>query len=161
MIPGSNPSCQLTGITAWTISPATWRMYWDWPGNRPAILLGHSIRGMITLPFCRLSPIFRGQSKHTGSLAGGRILFLAAVPVDAAKKTATNADDEDALRQEAEHLAADLLPIAMTCHPREEGEDVMQVSCHAVPEPSEDLREHTADAEKDGVRLWLLGAKVE
>jgi hypothetical protein len=49
----------------------------------------------------------------------------------------------------------------MTGHPREEGEDVMRFSCHAVPEPSEDLLEHTADAEKDGVRLWLLGAKVE
>jgi hypothetical protein len=43
----------------------------------------------------------------------------------------------------------------------QEGEDVMRFSCHAVPEPSEDLLEHTADAEKDGVRLWLLGAKVE
>ena len=49
MIPGSNPSCQPTGITAWRISPAIWRLYWDWPGNRPAILLGHSIGGMITL----------------------------------------------------------------------------------------------------------------
>jgi hypothetical protein len=99
--------------------------------------------------------------KHSGSITGGRFLFLAEVPVDAAKKTATNPDDEDALRQEAEHLAAELLPIAMTGHPREEGEDVMRFSCHAVPEPSEDLLEHTADAEKDGVRLWLLGAKVE
>jgi hypothetical protein len=59
------------------------------------------------------------------------------------------------------HLAAELLPIAMTGHPREEGEDVMRFSCHAVPGPSEDLLEDTAEAEKDGVRLWLLGAKVE
>lgn len=47
--------------------------------------------------------------KHSGSIAGGRILFLAEVPVDAAKKIVTNPEDEDALRQEAERLAAELL----------------------------------------------------
>jgi hypothetical protein len=99
--------------------------------------------------------------KHSGSITGAKIFFLAEVPVNAAKKTATNPDDEDALRQEAKHLAAELLPIAMSGHPREEGEDIMRLSCHTVPEPSEDLLEHTADAEKDGVRLWLLGAKAE
>jgi len=99
--------------------------------------------------------------KHSGSITGGRILFLAEVPVDAAKKRATNPADEDALRQEAERLATELLPIAMTGHPRQEGEDVMRLSCHVVPQPSEDLLEHTADAEKDGVRLWLLGARDE
>ena len=98
--------------------------------------------------------------KHSGSITGGRILFLAEVPVDAAKRTATNTD-EDALRQEAERLAAELLSIAMAGHLREEGEDIMRFSCHAVPEPSEDLLEHPADAEKDGVRIWLLGAKTE
>ena len=61
--------------------------------------------------------------------------------------------------QEAEHIAAELLPMAMTGHPREEGEDVMRFSCHAVPEPYEGLLEHTADAEKDGVRLWLRERK--
>jgi hypothetical protein len=49
----------------------------------------------------------------------------------------------------------------MTGHPKGEGEDAMRLSCHAVPRPSEDLLEHTPDAEKEGVRLWLLGAKVE
>ena len=49
----------------------------------------------------------------------------------------------------------------MTGHPRDEGEDVMRFSCHAIPQPSVDLLEYTADAEKDGVRLWLLGAKGE
>src|SRR5580693_6363242 len=29
---------------------------WDLPGDQPAILLGHSIGGMITLTFCRLFP---------------------------------------------------------------------------------------------------------
>ena len=99
--------------------------------------------------------------KHSGSITGGKILFLAEVPVDSAKKTATNSDDENALWQEAERLAAQLLPIAMTGHQRGAGEDVMRFSCHSVPQPSEDLLEHTADAEKDGVRLWLLGANME
>jgi hypothetical protein len=98
--------------------------------------------------------------KHSGSITGGRILFLAEIPVEAAKKTATNPEDEVALRQEAERLAAELLPIAMTGHPWEEGEDVMQFSCHEVPQPSGDQTAHTADAEKNGVRLWLLEAKA-
>jgi hypothetical protein len=99
--------------------------------------------------------------RHSGSITGGRILFLAEVPIGAAKKTATNPDDENAVRQEAESLAAELLPLAMTGHPREEGEDVMRFACHAIPPPSEDLLEHRADAEKGGVRLWLLGANIE
>lgn len=99
--------------------------------------------------------------KHSGFKTGRRILFLAEVSVDAAKRTATNPDDEDALSQEAQHLAAELLPIAMTGHSRQEGEDVMRLTCHAVPKPSENLLEHSSDAEKDGVRLWLLGSNVE
>jgi hypothetical protein len=99
--------------------------------------------------------------RHSGSITGRRILFLAEVPVDAAKKTATNPDDEDELRQEAQRLAAELLPIAMTGHPRSEGEDVMLLTCHAIPKPSEDLLGHKSDAEKDGVRLWLLGSNSE
>jgi hypothetical protein len=99
--------------------------------------------------------------KHSGSITGGKILFLAEVPVDSAKKTVTNSDDENALWQEAERLAAQLLPIAMTGQQRGQGEDIMRFSCHLVPQPSEDLLEHTADAEKDGVRLWLLGANIE
>jgi hypothetical protein len=30
--------------------------------------------------------------KHSGSITGGKILFLAEVPVDSAKKTATNSE---------------------------------------------------------------------
>ena len=99
--------------------------------------------------------------KHSGSTTGGRIIFLAAVPVETAKKAASDPDDKEGWRKEAEHLAAELLPIAMTGRPREDGEDVMRLSCHAVPRPFADLLEHTADAEKDGVRLWLLGTNVE
>ena len=99
--------------------------------------------------------------KHSGSITGERILFLAEVPVDAVKRTATNPEDENELSKEAERLAAELLPIAMSGRPREEGEDVMRLSCHAVPRPSEDLLTRRADAEKDAVRLWLLGTSVE
>jgi hypothetical protein len=99
--------------------------------------------------------------KHSGLITGGRILFLAEVPIEAAKETASNPEDQDILFQEAERLAAALVPIAMSGHPREEGEDVMRFSCHGVPRPSVDLLEHTADAERGGVRLWLLGASVE
>src|SRR4029077_13548754 len=81
--------------------------------------------------------------KHSGSITGGRILFLAEVLVDAAKKDATNPEDEEAIQQEAKSLAQDVLPIAMTGHPRAEGEDVMQFSCHSVPQPSVDVLEHT------------------
>jgi hypothetical protein len=97
--------------------------------------------------------------KHSGSMTGGKILFLAQVPVDAAKKTATNPDNVGSVRQEAERLAAELLPIAMTGHRAEEGEDAMRFSCYAISQPSEDLLEHSADAEKNGVCLWLLGAE--
>lgn len=99
--------------------------------------------------------------KHSGSRTGRRILFLAEVPIDAAKKSAPNPDDEASLYQEAERLAGELAPIAMTGHSRQTGEDVMRVSYHAIPRPRNDIVERIADAERDGVRLWLLGANVE
>jgi hypothetical protein len=99
--------------------------------------------------------------KHSGSVINRRILFLAEVQVGAAKKTTIYPDDEDAVCQEAQRLATELLPMAMTGHPRQEGEDVMRLTCHAVPKPSEDLLQHTADAQKGGVRLWLFGSNVE
>ena len=34
----------------------------------------------------------------------------------------------------------------------------MQVSFHSIPRMSDDLTDRRADAEKDGVRVWLLGA---
>ena len=99
--------------------------------------------------------------KHSGSIIDRRILFLAEVQVGAAKETTTYPDDEDALCQEAQRLATELLPMAMTGHPSQEGEDVMRLTCHAVPKPSEDLLQHSADAQKGGVRLWLFGSNVE
>jgi hypothetical protein len=37
----------------------------------------------------------------------------------------------------------------------------MEISSCTIIEPSNDLLERTADAEKDGVRVWILGANVE
>jgi hypothetical protein len=83
------------------------------------------------------------------------------VPIDAAKKTATDPQDESALCQEAERLSRELAPIAMTGELRHGGEDIMEISSCAIVEPSNDLLERTADAEKNGVRVWILGANVE
>ena len=98
--------------------------------------------------------------KHSGSLAGGRILFLAEIPVNAPDKSVANPGDQDDLREQAERLVSELLPVAMTGHTRQDGEDNMRFSCHTIPQPSQDLLERKADAEKAGVRLWLLGSNV-
>jgi hypothetical protein len=37
----------------------------------------------------------------------------------------------------------------------------MRISFHAIPEMSEEMIERRPDAEKDGVRVWLLGANAE
>ena len=99
--------------------------------------------------------------KHSGSTTGGTILFLAEVPMALEKHSTSNPDEEAGLLREAERLAEWLTPIAMTGRPRQEGEDVMRASFHAIPEPPEDILECSADAEKDGVRVWLLGTNVE
>jgi hypothetical protein len=103
----------------------------------------------------------RPHLKHSGSIIDRRILFLAEVQVGAAREKTINPDDEDGLHQEALRLAEELLPIAMTGHHRREGEDVMQLTCHIVPKPPEDLLQHTPDADTGGVRLWLFGSNVE
>ena len=77
--------------------------------------------------------------KHSGSTSGGTILFLAEVPMALAKHSSSNPDDEAALLREAERLAERLTPLAMTGHPRQEGEDVMRASFHAIPQPPEDI----------------------
>jgi len=84
--------------------------------------------------------------------------FLAEVPESVAKKTAKSPDDEQSTFEEAERLAGNLTSVAMTGHPRQPGEDEMQVSFHSIPRMSDDLTDRRADAEKDGVRVWLLGA---
>ena len=101
------------------------------------------------------------HKKRSGSKTGRRILFLVEVPIDAAKRSAADPQDESVLRQEAERLSRELAPIAMTGELRHGGEDVMEISSCTIIEPSNDLLERTADAEKNGVRVWLLGANVE
>jgi hypothetical protein len=101
------------------------------------------------------------HKKRSGSKTGRRILFLVEVPIDAAKKSATDPQDERALYLEAERLSKELTPIAMTGDFRHGGEDVMDISSASIIEPSKDLLERTVDAEKDGVRVWILGANVE
>ncbi|HYY30536.1 MAG TPA: hypothetical protein VE860_21550 [Chthoniobacterales bacterium] len=99
--------------------------------------------------------------KHSGKRTGRRIGFLAEVPLDAAKAAAQSSDDEQLLFEEAKRLAAELTSIAMSGRRRQPGEDEMQISFHSVPIMTRNLIARHADAEKDGVRVWLLGANVE
>jgi hypothetical protein len=99
--------------------------------------------------------------KHSGSRTGRRITFLAEVPVSAAKKAARSPLDQQSIFEEAKRLASNLTSMAMTGHPHQPGEDEMRVSFHSIPKISDDLTGRQADAENDGVRVWLLGADVE
>jgi hypothetical protein len=99
--------------------------------------------------------------KHSGKRTGRRINLLAEVPRDAAKAAGQSSDDEQLLLEEAKRLVAALTSIAMTGQRRQPGEDDMQISFHSIPVMARHLTARQADAEKDGVRVWLLGADVE
>ncbi len=99
--------------------------------------------------------------KHSGATTGRKINFIAEVPITAARKTAGSPDDEQSVYEEAKRLAAHLTTMAMTGELHQPGEDEMLVSFHAIPKMSEEMIERRADAEKDGVRLWLLGANAD
>jgi len=99
--------------------------------------------------------------KHSGKRTGRRISFLAEVPLDVAKAAAQSSDDEQLIFEEAKRLAATLTSIAMTGQRRQPGEDEMQISFHSIPVMTRNLTTRQADAEKDGVRVWMLGANVE
>ena len=99
--------------------------------------------------------------KHSGKRTGRRISFLAEVPLDVAKAAAQSSDDEQLIFEEAKRLAAALTSIAMTGQRRQPGEDEMQISFHSIPVMTRNLTARQADAEKDGVRVWLLGANVD
>jgi hypothetical protein len=99
--------------------------------------------------------------KHSGSRTGRRIRFLAEVPVSVAQKTASSPHDERSTYEEAERLASNLTSIAMTGQPHQPGEDEMRASFHSVPRISDDVAGRQPDAEKDGVRVWLIGADAE
>ena len=98
---------------------------------------------------------------HSGRVTGRRISFLAAVPVSVAKTTAKSPDNEQSIYEEAERLAAELTSMAMTGRIHQPGEDAMRFSSHPIPGMARDLTDRLPDAEKDGVRLWLLGADSE
>jgi hypothetical protein len=101
------------------------------------------------------------HKRRSGSKTGRRILFLVEVPIEAAKNSAKDPQDDSALCQEAERLSKELAPMAMTGELRHGGEDLMEISSCSIVEPSIDLLERTADTERNGVRVWLLGANVE
>jgi hypothetical protein len=99
--------------------------------------------------------------KRSGKRTGRKISFLAEVSLDAARAAAESSDDEQLLLEEAKGLATALTSIAMTGQGHQPGEDEMQISFHSIPLMARDLTDRQADAEKDGVRLWLLGADVD
>jgi len=99
--------------------------------------------------------------KRSGLATGRRILFLAEVPINIAKEAAETPDDDGSVYEAAERLAENLTCMAMTGAKHQLGEDDMQVSFHSLPRMSNDLKERHPDAEKDGVRVWLIGARPQ
>jgi hypothetical protein len=99
--------------------------------------------------------------KHSGLVTGRRIIFLAEVLVSTAKGVSEAPDDDQKVYETAQKLAADLTCLAMTGEYRQPGEDEMRVSIHSTSRMSDALTERHPDAEKDGVRLWLIGAHPE
>ncbi|MBV9878578.1 MAG: hypothetical protein JO025_27855 [Verrucomicrobia bacterium] len=99
--------------------------------------------------------------KRSGLATGRQILFLAEVPISVAKEASVAPDDAGAVYKEAEKLAANLTCTAMTGAVHQVGEDEMRISFQSLPQMSDDLKERHPDAEKDGVRVWLVGARPE
>ena len=99
--------------------------------------------------------------KHSGLATGRKILFLAAVPLNAAKAASEAPDDDQNVYETAEKLAANLTCMAMTGESQQPGEDKMHISFHSISSMPNDLAERHPDAEKDGVRVWLVGAPPE
>jgi hypothetical protein len=96
--------------------------------------------------------------RRSGLVTGRKILFLAEVPVSTAKMTSEAPDDDGAVHDAARRLAANLTCIAMTGQPHQPGEDDMRVSFESTSMPPNNISDRSPDAEKDGVRVWLLGA---
>ena len=99
--------------------------------------------------------------KRSGLATGRKILFLAEVPIKSAKEASDAPHGDGAVYEAAERLAANLTCMAMTGAQHQFGEDDMRVSFHSLPRMSDDLKERHPDAEKDGVRVWLVGARPE
>ena len=99
--------------------------------------------------------------KHSGLETGRKILFLAEVPVNIAKEASEAPEDERVVYESAERLAAKLTCLAMTGEAAQPGEDEMRISFDSMPGMPEDVEQRHPDAEKDGVRIWLIGARPE
>jgi hypothetical protein len=105
--------------------------------------------------------ILEPHHKHSGGKTGRKISFLAEVLVSVAKSGAKSPEDQQSVREEAQRLAADLTCMAMTGQTHQSGEDHMQISFRSIPRMSSHLTGRQPDAERNGVRVWLLGADPE
>jgi hypothetical protein len=99
--------------------------------------------------------------KRSGLVTGRKIIFLAEVPVGAAKMASEAPNDDQAVHDAARRLAENLTCMAMTGEPHQPGEDEMRVSFESTSRMSNITGARRPDAEKDGVRVWLLGAHPE
>jgi hypothetical protein len=99
--------------------------------------------------------------KRSGLETGRKILFLAEVPVNTAKEASEAPEDDRIVCETAERLAAKLTCMAMTGESAQPGEDKMRASFHSISIMPEDFGQRRPDAEKDGVRIWLIGARPE
>src|ERR1700678_3066638 len=97
--------------------------------------------------------------KRSGLATGRKILFLAEVPVDLAKEASGAPEDDRVAFEAAERLAGNLTCLAMTGESSQPGEDEMRISFRSTSGMSDDAKERQPDAEKDGVRIWLVGAR--
>jgi hypothetical protein len=99
--------------------------------------------------------------KHSGLATGRKIIFLAEVPVKTAREASEAPEDDRMVYETAERLAANLTCMAMTGESAQPGEDEMRISFRSISGMSYDVMQRHPDAEKDGVRIWLIGARPE
>lgn len=99
--------------------------------------------------------------KHSGLTTGRKIFFLAEVAVNSAKEASKAPGDDGMVFETAERLAANLTCMAMTGEPPQPGEDEMRISFEPISRMSNDVSQRHPDAEKNGVRIWLVGAHPE
>jgi hypothetical protein len=99
--------------------------------------------------------------KRSGEATGRKIIFLAEVPVNTAKEASEAPEDDRMVYEAAERLAANLTCMAMTGEPHQPGEDEMRISFEPTSRMPNDVSQRHPDAEKDGVRIWLVGAYPE
>jgi hypothetical protein len=105
-----------------------------------------------------LTILLEPHHRRTGNRTGGKIRFVAEVPIVAVEHAAL---PNESIQTTAERLAGELTSRAMRGEPHQRGEDKMQKSFKAVPRLSKDQIVRQPDAEKDGVRVWLIGADTD